>query len=138
MGTATGQSPATAQLSMVVPAVAAAADETTTLGKAPWAGTVTSVSYIPDTAITGANTESRTVSLINKGAAGSGTTAPALLAMVSGVNSAAFDEKAITLSATAADLDVASGDVLAWKSLHVGSTGLADPGGTVIVTLTRD
>lgn len=136
MATATGQAPRTHTILMVVPAVAAAADDTTTIGIAPFAGTITSVTYIADTAITGANTESRTVSLINKGTGGAGTTAAATLAMVSGVNSAAFDEKTITLSSTAADLDVVEGDVLAWKSLHVGSTGLADPGGSVKVILT--
>lgn len=111
-------------------------DPETPVCVAPWAGTVTEATYAADTAITGANTNSRTLSLINKGGAGSGTTAVATLALTSGVNCTAFDEKAITLSATAADLVVAAGDVLAWKSLAVG-TGIADPGGTVKVVLSR-
>jgi hypothetical protein len=121
----------------VVPAVGAGADDTTTVCEAPYDGTVQSVEYLPKAAITGANTDSRTVSLINKGQSGSGTTAPALRAFTNGVNAAAFDNKVVPLSGTAADLAVVAGDVLAWKSLHVGSTGLADPGGTVIVTLAR-
>lgn len=138
MGTATGQSAASAKLSMLVPAVGAAADDTTTIGLAPFTGVVTAVTYVADTTLTGANTESRTLSLLNKGQAGSGTTAIATKAFTSGVNATAFDETAITLSVTAADLNVTEGDVLAFKSLHVGSTGLADPGGTVFVTITRD
>lgn len=43
----------------------------------------------------------------------------------------------LALSSTAADLNVAVGDVLTVQSLHVGTTGLADPGGTVFVTLSR-
>lgn len=120
-----------------VDAVAAGSDLETPALIAPWAGTVTSVKYIARTTLTGANTDSRTCSLINKGAAGSGTTVPASLAFVSGTNATAFVPKTITNSGTAADLDVAAGDVLSWKSLHVGATGLADPGGTVEVTITR-
>lgn len=130
--------PRTEKYQMVVPAVGAAADDTTTIFEAPYACTVTSVSYVPDTTLTGADTDSRTDSLINKGAAGSGTTEIAALAFVSGVDATAFDEKAITLSGTAANLVLAAGDIVAWKSLHVGSTGLADPGGTVIVEITRN
>jgi hypothetical protein len=55
--------------------------------------------------------------------------------MVGGVNAVAFDEKAITLSATASDLVVAAGDVLVWVSTAVGGTGLADPGGQVQVEI---
>jgi hypothetical protein len=133
-----GLAPLTDTFSAVVPATAAGADFEVTVCVAPYAGTVTAVNYVADTTLTGANTDSRTLSLINKGAAGSGTTEVAAKAFVSGVNGAAFDATAITLSATAANLAVAAGDVLAFKSLHVGSTGLADPGGTVFVTISRD
>lgn len=132
-----GQAPLTPTYEAIVPAVGAAADDEQTVCVAPWAGTVTSVTYIADTTLTGANTESRTLRLRNKGTAGSGTTVVASKAFTSGVNATAFDETDITLSGTAANLVVAAGDVLAWHSLHVGSTGLADPGGTVKVTLSR-
>ncbi len=130
-------SPLTRKFTQIVQAVAAGADDTQTIFEAPFACTISDVSYTPDTTLTGANTDSRTVSLINKGATGVGTTAAATLAFVSGVNATAFDEKAITLSSTAADLVLAEGDIVAWKSLHVGATGLADPGGTVQVEVTR-
>jgi hypothetical protein len=58
-------------------------------------------------------------------------------AFVSTVNAAAFDETALTLSVVANALDVVAGDVLVWNSLHIGATGLADPGGSVKVVLSR-
>lgn len=137
MGTATGQSPRQDTIRIVVPAAAQAATESTTLFSMPYTGVISSVTYVPDTAITGANTNTRKVSLVNKGTTGSGTTEMAALQFDSGVNGTAFDEKTITLSGTAANLNVASGDVVAWVSAAV-SSGLADPGGTVFVTITRD
>lgn len=120
-----------------VPAVSTAGnDDDTVLGQAPFDCTVTSVQYVPEAAITGADTNSRTVSLVNKGQAGSGTTTVASLAMTNGVNSAANDEKAITLSVTAANLDLTAGDTLQWRSIHIG-TGITDPGGVVRVTISR-
>lgn len=108
------------------------------IGEAPFAGSVSSVEYIAIAAVTGAaSPASRTLSLINKGQAGIGTTVVATLALVDTVNLVAFDAKAITLSATAADLVVVAGDVLSWLSAPVGGTGLVDPGGTVAVDITR-
>lgn len=119
------------------PAVAAGSDKDTVVGRAPFAGTITAVTYTPDAQLTGANTESRTLSVINKGADGNGTTSVATKAFTSGVNANDFDETALTLSGTAANLVVADGDILAFNSLHVGSTGLADPGGKVRITVSR-
>lgn len=121
-----------------VPAVTILATTVTGVGEAPYAGTVTAVTYTADAAVTGANSPaSRTVSLINKGQTGVGTTVVATLALVSGVNLVAFDEKAITLSVTAADLVIAAGDILAWSSAAVGGTGLVDPGGLIDITISR-
>jgi hypothetical protein len=99
-------------------------------------GTVTAVTYSPDATITGAATNNRTVSLVNKGQAGSGTTVVATLNFASGTNATGGDEKAIPLSGTAANLVVASGDVLEWQSTHIG-TGITDPGGLVRVNIDR-
>src|SRR4051812_27873407 len=93
--------PLVEKLVATVPAVAAASDGDQTVGEAPFAGTVTSVSYTPEAAITGANTEPPTFTLVNKGQSGAGTTVVATLAMTSGVNGVAFDEKAATLSVVA-------------------------------------
>jgi hypothetical protein len=55
-----------------VPAVGTAGnDATTVLFQAPFACTVTLVNYVPAAAITGANTNTRLVELVNKGQAGS-------------------------------------------------------------------
>lgn len=120
-----------------VPAVSTAGnDDDTVLFQAPFNCTVTTVEYVPEGAITGADTNSRTLSLVNKGAAGSGSTSVASLALTSGVNATAYNEKAITLSGTAANLDLTAGDTLLWRSVHVG-TGITDPGGLVRVTVAR-
>jgi hypothetical protein len=120
-----------------IAAVAANTDAERDLTVCPFAGTVTAVTYSADAALTGANADSRTLVLVNKGQAGSGTTIMATKAFVSGTNAAADTPTTITLSGTAGNLVVAAGDVLAWQSNHVGSTGLADPGGLVHVELTR-
>lgn len=119
-----------------VPAVTIAATTDTPLAEAPFAGTVTAVNYHPEAAITGANTNSRTVTLYNRGQTGSGTTVVAQLAFVSGVNAAQYGAKAITLSAVAGATTVVAGDTLEWNSAAVG-TGIVDPGGMVHVAITR-
>lgn len=133
----TDQAPLVRTLTADADAAAAGADKTTIIGKAPFAGTVTAARFMANSVLTGANTDSRTLSIVNRGQAGSGTTSVASKAFTSGVNAPAGDETAITLSGTAADLVVAEGDVLAFVSTHVGSTGLADPGGHVEVDISR-
>jgi hypothetical protein len=103
----------------------AAGADASGLTVAPFAGTLSAASIISLTTLTGANTESRTLQVFNRGQAGSGTTLMASKAFTSGVNATAEDETSLTLSATAADLVVAAGDVVEVKSLHVGATGLA-------------
>ena len=120
-----------------VPAVSTAnASDDTVIAQSPYAGTVTAVQYVPEAAITGAATNNRTVSLVNKGQAGSGTTVVATLTFGSGTNATANNEVSLTLSSTAADLVVAEGDTLQWRSIANG-TGLADPGGIARVTVSR-
>lgn len=119
-----------------VPAVSAGSDATTIVCEAPFAGTITRVGYIPITAVTGADTNTRTLTVTNRGQSGSGSTVAATLALTNGVNAAAKDEKAVTLSGTAANLVVAEGDVLTFESTHAAS-GLADPGGRVVIEFAR-
>lgn len=121
----------------VQPVATAGNDLDTVLFQAPFDCTVTSVQYVATAAITGAATNNRTISLVNKGQAGAGTTSVASLAFGSGTNAAAQDETAVTLSGTPANLVLASGDTLVWRSLHVG-TGITDPGGLVRVTISRN
>lgn len=117
------------------PEVVLGADDAKVIGVAPFAGTVTGVTYIPKSAITGADTNTRKVEVYNR-KTGSGTTLVAGIQYNAGVNAAADTENAVTLSATPANLVVAEGDVLEFVSTHIG-TGLADPGGHVIVTVSR-
>ncbi len=104
--------------------------------RADFAGTVTSVTYVPSAAVTGAATDNRTVSVVNRGQDGSGTTVVASLNFAAGVNAAAFDEKAVTLSVVANATTVAEGDILEVRSAAVG-TGIVEPGSTVLVELSR-
>lgn len=119
---------------VVAPQSTAGSNLNTPVWVVPSDGTITSVTYTTTTAITGANTNTRSVNLVNKGTDGSGSTVIATLQFNSGVNTVAADEKTITLSATAADLLVTAGQVLQWQSTAV-LTGIADPGGLVNITM---
>ena len=124
------------KLEATVPALTILQTADQVIGEVSKAGRVTSVSYTPEAALSGAaSPASRTLTLVNKTQAGIGTTTIATLALVSGVDLVAFDEKAITLTATVADRVVAAGDEIVWVSTAVGGTGLTDPGGHVVVEI---
>jgi hypothetical protein len=108
------------------------------IGEAPFAGTVTEVTIIPEAAVTANATNFRTFRVVNKGQAGAGTTVVATFATdtVTTDDLAAFDEKTIPLSGTAANLVVAAGDVLAADETVTG-TGVAHGGYTIKVTISR-
>lgn len=132
------QAPLQRTLEATIPASAAAGTaQDQTVGVAPFAGTVSAVTFVPEADITGAATNYRTFRLLNKGSDGNGATVVASLAFSSGaVTASDFDEKAITLSAVAGATTVAEGDVLAWDETVAG-TGLSSPGGRVRVTIDR-
>ena len=136
MATATTMAPSTVREKLRVVAATAAADAEIVATRAPFVGTV-AVAYSPDTVLTGANTESRTLSAINKGQAGAGVTEVASKAFTAGVSAPAFDETVITASVVALAVDVADGDIISFKSTAVGATGLAQPAGLVVITFTR-
>ncbi|HWP55458.1 MAG TPA: hypothetical protein VN476_15120 [Pyrinomonadaceae bacterium] len=129
--------PVVRQLVGNLPARAAGADGSEPIGRVPFDGTITGVTFIGRGTLTGADTDTRTLSVVNKAQNGAGATTVASLGFVNGVNAPAFDEKPVTLSGTAANLNVSEGDVLVASSAHSGSTGLADPGGLVVVTIAR-
>ena len=132
-------SPLSRTYTQVIPGTAANADFVATICVAEFAGTLTAAAYVADTAITGADTDSRTINILNQGTDGATGSAVnmAAKAFANTVNAAQYDETALTLSVTPANLVVADGDVIVVQSLHVGTTGLADPGGTVTITITR-
>ena len=112
----------------------AGTDSTYVIGKAPFAGTVTGVTYTAAAAITGHAANNRAFSVVNKGQAGTGTASVATVTSNVANSFTAFDEKALTLSATAANKVVAEGDVLVFVS-DANADGVVDPGGVVAVTI---
>jgi hypothetical protein len=129
-------SPNVKTLQSQVDPVVLGADSITEIGEAPFAGTVTKATYIAAALITGAATNNRTQTLTNRGPAGAGVAAVAVVAYGAASNAPAHAEKALVLSVTPANLVVAAGDVLTFDSTHIG-TGIADPGGVVLVEITR-
>ena len=111
--------------SRVLPA-ALTADVTTVVGTCSHDGTLLYAEYYPDAAVTGTDTNSRTLSVVDV----TGTVTLASLALVSTVNLAVGDTgNELTVIS---DADVAKNDVLHWVSTHV-LTGLVDPGGFVVL-----
>lgn len=107
-----------------------AQDRVTMVGRVRYPGTVTSVEFLPNWNLTGANTNSRTFTLYNRRTTGTGTTVLAQVLMTSGSSMTRFVP--FSVSITTANAVVAPGDILEWESLHVGN-GIADPGGRVVV-----
>lgn len=139
MGTATGQSPSVFTFRRDVPAQATGVSTEYPIclvGTGLGPGAVTAARYIPNAAITGANTNTRRVAIRNK-AAGAGTTEMAAIQFNAGTNGVAFAASSLTLDATSTNRDATAVQVLAVYSSAVG-TGLADPGGVIEVEFTRD
>ena len=114
------------------------ATPTPTIGEAAFDATVTEAVIVPNAAVTAADTHYRTLTLTNEGSDGLGTTVVAtLLLNAAGGDWVQGDEKAMTLSATAADLVVAAGDVLTIRETVTGN-GLAHGGYEATVKGTRD
>lgn len=134
------KAPLVRTLEATVPAQATAATEQDqTVGEAPFAGTVTGVTITPEAALTANATNFRTFRLLNKGTDGSGTTVVASFATdtVTTDDLVAFDEKALTLSATPANLVVAEGDILAADET-TDADGVAHSGYHIRVDVSRD
>lgn len=100
---------------------------------APANMSVTSVKWLPAAAITANASNYFTLSLRNRGAAGSGTVLPASRSYAA-TNSVAWVNETCTLSATASDLLIAAGDTLTVQKVETG-TGLTCPAGLVVVAL---
>jgi len=138
MATPTGMAPRVERIIGTVPTTTILQTATGIISRAPYDGTVTQVRYLPNGAVTGAaSPASRSLTLVNKGQAGLGTTVIATLALLGTINEVAFDEIAFPLSAVALAVDVTEGDVLAVVSTPVGGTGLVETGGILVVELTR-
>lgn len=103
---------------------------------APWAGTLASATYIPEANVTGVASNNKAINVRNRGSAGSGATIMATLTFGAATNGVAFDESALALSGTPANLAFNQGDVLTASST-VNGTGMTMPEGRVRVTLSR-
>lgn len=109
------------------------ATRTTVIGVAPFAGVVSSVSFVAAAAITGDDTDNRKFAVVNKGQAGAGTTEVAGVTFETDVDAAAAVAMAVPVADDAGDLVVAAGDVLTLVET-ISGTGLAHGGGLVSVT----
>lgn len=90
--------------------------------RVPWNIKIIAVWAIFQAALTGANTNYCTPTLLNAGLAGTGTTVIASKAYTSGVDAVALLADALTLSGTAANLLVSAGEMLAYLSNMTGSS----------------
>jgi hypothetical protein len=91
----------------------------------PWPMLLTAARFIPLANITANATNFFTLNVRNRGAAGAGTAIPASRSWAA-TNSTALVAEAMTLSATATDLQLAAGDVLTVAVVNSGA-GLAVP-----------
>jgi len=121
----------------LAPTAAANSVPETTLGEAPFAGTVVEATIISEAALTAADATARTLTLYNRGQTGAGTTVVAtLVTNLAGGNWVANDEKAMVLSATPANLVFAKGDVFEIVETVAGA-GTARAQTEVVVRGTR-
>lgn len=100
--------------------------------KVPYNMLVTGVDWVPQAAVTANGTNFSTLTLRNRGAAGAGATLPASRSYAA-TNSVAFVPEAMTLSATATDLQLTAGDVLTVQMIFTAA-GLVIPAGTLRLT----
>ena len=113
-------------------AAAQGADRATPALVVPFDSVIEYARFVPVGTITGANGDTRKLSLVNKGSSGSDSQEIAALQFNSGVNAPAFVVKSLPLSSEAPELS--EGDVLAIFSDSIGD-GIADPGGSLEIKI---
>lgn len=93
--------------------------------------TILGAVWVPDAAVTGANTNNFALGVVNKGAAaGQSLTVTTVKTYASGTDSAAMVPETLTLSSTSTDLVVVANDVLI-LARTVNGSGLAGPAGSI-------
>ncbi len=130
------QLPGTYSKEVANPKVAAGTADTLSVWKNKTGATVkiTGVGFVPDTAITGDDTNYMTLKLINKELNGAGTVeVTAAKSYTSGVDVTNFTEDSLTLSTTAANLLVDNGEVLALDKAEAAA-GMDLPAGIIVLT----
>lgn len=98
--------------------------------RAPFNCQITAVSYIPDAAITGADTNTRHVNILDRGLDGLGVTEIANKDYTSGIDATALNEEVIVMSLP--NHVLTEGDVLAVQWEEIG-TGIGAPAGMFVV-----
>ena len=128
--------PYVGQLTVFIPAVASAVTQTIIVGRAPYASTVSSVTYIPGGTAAPTSGQARTFTVYNRNnSTGAGTVSIAAKGITTAAgmtDNVAFD---LTISATTASLIMTSGDVIEFESALTGT--VVDPGGRLILTYAR-
>ena len=138
MGTSTGNFPAVDVLRARVAGEAAGVVTEQVIGKTPpYAGAITAVRYSPDTVVTGAATNYKSINIKNRGTDAAGSGLPASIIFIAGVNAPAFDETAVTLHTTVSTRDVVANSILTFFT-GIAGTGMALPAGLIEVEITRD
>jgi hypothetical protein len=99
---------------------------------APFNAKITGVKWVPSAAVTANGTNFSTLSVRNRGAAGSGSALPATRSYAA-TNSVAWVGEDCTLSGTTSDLLLTAGDVVTVQMIHSG-TGVVIPAGTVRIS----
>jgi hypothetical protein len=119
------------------PGALATTNQVTVIGRIPYAGSVTAVTYIPSSSVAApASGTGRTYTVFNRGnAGGTGTVSVASRSQTSNVALTADAPFDLTLGTSAA-LACTSGDVLEFNSTALTSNA-PDPGGRVVVTFAR-
>lgn len=110
---------------------AAGTDDEFLLATMPTNGTLVSAKWVPAAAVTANGTNYSTLSVRNRTTA-AGTALP-FTRSYAATNSVAFTAEAMTVSSTASDLSVASGDILTVQRIHTAS-GVVIPAGLIEVT----
>lgn len=127
-------SPAAYGLAAAVPASGAAVTTGVLVGAAPVSGRLLAAEYFPSAAIVGADTNSRTLALADLQDA---SIASLALLAAAGTLAANVGAALPPVDDAATALEINAGDVIKFTSTPVG-TGLADPGGLVVVTFARE
>lgn len=112
---------------------AATATETLTIFKSPCRAKLKAVTWVPGAAITGANTDTTHINVINRGTDGTLTTEIGNKDWIAGVNATAFGEVSIYAPAAGSELQLSQNHVISCTFEKVGN-GLALPNGTFVFT----
>lgn len=114
---------------------AATATEILCAYRSPCRAKLNSVKWVPFAAVTGANTDSTNINIINRGTDGTGTTEIGNVDFAAGTNAAATTAKSIYAPAAGSELQMSEGSVVTATFEKVGN-GLALPAGTFVFNVT--